>query len=104
MWPDIGEPNMELINEMIRRRKEGCAVILWTMRGGQLLHNATAWCRQHGLEFDAVNDNLKWQQDYYGDNPRKVFADEYIDDRNRGWHPYIEGEPYDTRTEDKKDA
>ncbi len=31
---------------------------LWTCRAGEALSKAVEWCREHDLEFDAVNDNL----------------------------------------------
>lgn len=83
-WPDIGEPNTELIEYLIRKQKEGATLILWTMREGALLNRAVEWCAMHGLRFDAVNDNPKSRQEYFGNNPRKVYADVYIDDHNAG--------------------
>lgn len=83
-WPDIGEPNTELIEYLIRKQKEGATLILWTMREGALLNRAVEWCAMHGLDFDAVNDNLDVLKEAYGNNPRKVFADIYIDDHNAG--------------------
>ncbi len=40
-------------------------------------------CKEHGLIFDAVNDNLPEIVEAFGGNCRKIFANEYIDDRNR---------------------
>lgn len=82
IWPGIGSPNMELINHLIKRRKQGNKIILWTCRVGDRLQEAVEWCRNHGLEFDAVNDNLPEMIEYFGNNTRKVYADIYIDDRN----------------------
>ncbi len=81
-WPDIGEPNTELINFLINKRKGGDAVILYTMREGAKLDDALNWCKRHGLYFDAVNDNLPIIRGFYGNNPRKVFANMYIDDHS----------------------
>ena len=81
-WPKIGEPNEALISELILARELGDKVILWTMREDKLLDEAVTWCREHGLRFDAHNDNLPEQQKYYGNNPRKIYADVYIDDHN----------------------
>ena len=81
-WPDIGEPNTELIETLIAWRKLGTQIILWTRREGDYLQQAVDWCKEHGLEFDAVNDNTKAQKQYFGNNPRKVGADYYIDDKN----------------------
>ncbi len=42
---------------------------------------AVEWCRQQGLTFDAVNDNLPETIDLYGTNSRKISCDYYIDDK-----------------------
>ena len=80
-WPSIGPPNEELIMILRCIRKAGVAVILWTCREGQLLDEAVAWCEDHGLIFDAVNDNLPEICEAYGGNPRKLSATLYLDDR-----------------------
>ena len=54
MFPEIGVPNMALINHLIKRREQGHKVILWTCRVGEWLQNAVEWCKELGLEFDAV--------------------------------------------------
>ena len=83
-WPEIGEPNMGLIRYLIAARNGGDKVILWTCRHDELLANAIAWCKNLGLEFDAVNDNLPERIEMYGNNSRKVSADIYIDDQAIG--------------------
>lgn len=80
VWPGIGEPNMQLINHLIKRRSEGVKLILWTCRVGERLQEAVDWCKEHGLEFDAVNDNVPEMVERFGANPRKVYATCYIDD------------------------
>lgn len=82
MWPDIGEPNVELINTLKTIRKSGDYVILYTMREGAKLDEALAWCKTQGLIFDAVNDNLPIIRAFFGNNPRKIYADYYIDYHN----------------------
>ena len=81
-WPEIGKPNLKLIDFLKERRKEGDSVILITMREGYKLDEALKWCKRFGLIFDAVNDNLPVMKGFYGNNPRKVFANAYIDDHN----------------------
>jgi len=81
-WPECGPANEQLISFLIRRKLAGDKVILWTCREGTPLNNAVAWCRQQGLIFDAVNDNLSEQVSKYGINSRKVSCDFYIDDRS----------------------
>ena len=81
-WPEIGPPNQPLIDWLILERGRGVGLILWTMREGEKLDAAIKWCAERGLQFDAVNDNLPEMQKRFGNNPRKVFADIYIDDHN----------------------
>ena len=52
------------------------------MREGELLDNAVSWCMDRGLVFDAINDNLPEMIEFYGNNPRKIFANWKIDDCN----------------------
>lgn len=75
----IYSPNTKLINYLIDRRKNDDKIILWTCREGSRLEQAIEWCKERGLEFDSVNDNLPGLK-IFGLNPRKVAADLYIDD------------------------
>ena len=81
IYPGIGEPNMALINHLIKTRKKGNKVILWTCRYGERLQDAVCWCWSYGLEFDAVNENLPEMIEFYGNDCRKVGADVFIDDK-----------------------
>lgn len=80
-WPKIGPGNDGLIEFLIRRRKQGDKVILWTCRETEDLDVAVAWCKNQGLYFDAVNDNLPEVVEKYGVNSRKISCDFYIDDK-----------------------
>ena len=80
-WPGIGAANWNAINALIRRKAEGDKIILWTCRDGEMLEDAVTWCYNRGLKFDAVNDNLEENKEHFGNNTRKVFADEYWDDK-----------------------
>lgn len=77
----IYSPNTKLINYLIDRRKNDDKIILWTCREGSRLEQAIEWCKRYGLRFDAVNDNLQELKDEFGNNPRKIAADVYIDDK-----------------------
>lgn len=81
-WPEIGPPNRELIRYLKKAKLRGHRIILYTMREGYHLQQALDWCELMGLELDAVNDNLPDMVEKFHCNPRKVFADVYIDDRN----------------------
>ncbi len=80
-WPGVGPANDRLIDFLIRRQLHGDKLILWTCRAGDPLKDAVKFCREHGLNFDAVNDNLPEVVEKYGSNSRKITCDYYIDDR-----------------------
>lgn len=80
-WPEIGAPNWDAIHALIRRKADGDKIILWTCRDGKQLEEAVLWCINHGLRFDAVNENLPENIKFFGNDCRKVWANEYWDDR-----------------------
>ncbi len=80
-WPEVGKVNKELVDFLIRRKRMGDKIILWTCRAGKPLRDAVDFCRSYGLVFDAVNDNLPEVVEQYGSNSRKITCDVYIDDR-----------------------
>lgn len=81
-YPELGEPNAELIEFLKERRAAGDKIILWTCREGELLKAAVKYCNNYGLFFHAVNENLPENIAYFGNNCRKVWAHHYIDDKN----------------------
>jgi hypothetical protein len=81
-WPEIGKARQPVIDWLIMQKQKGVKLILWTMRSGEKLTEAVRWCKAHGLTFDAINDNLPETQQKFGSNPRKVFANYYLDDHN----------------------
>lgn len=81
MYPKIGKPHKAVIEAAKKRKADGAALILWTCRQGDKLDEAVKACEKWGLEFDAINENLADTVTEYGDDPRKVSATEYWDDR-----------------------
>ena len=81
-WPEIGAANEELIEYLRDRQKNGDKLILWTCRVDDMLRKAVEWCKERELIFDAVNENLPEIVENFGSDTRKIFANEYIDDRN----------------------
>lgn len=85
-FPEIGEPNYEMISVVREAIDRGHEVILWTVRNGKELDEAVAWCTDRGLHFCAVNDQAPSNKEEYDgvyETPsRKVYADIYIDDHN----------------------
>lgn len=80
-WPGIGAANAPLITWLKELRAAGNKLILWTNRVNDALDLAVSFCWEHGLEFDAVNDNLPEVIESFGTNSRKIYADYYIDDK-----------------------
>ena len=80
-WPDVGEPNILLIERLKDLKNKGNKLILWTCRAGEPLDKAVEFCKENGLIFDAINDNLPETIEKYGSNSRKITCDVYIDDR-----------------------
>lgn len=97
-FPNIGEPRQgrfhrTFLEDLIYLQKKGHKIILWTCREGEHLEQAVAFCKERGLVFDAVNDDLEEVKQKYTDKleiwrasgrARKVFANYYIDDRAVG--------------------
>ena len=80
-WPEIGAANRDLIEYLQEQQDQGARLILWSCRSGNRLDEAVSWCEQNGLRFDAINENLPESIELFGEDTRKVFANEYIDDR-----------------------
>jgi hypothetical protein len=91
-YPDIGNPRIWLIDILKALRNDGHKLILWTCRSNSSvpelgfnndhdLDDAIEWCRQFGLEFDAINENLNESKYPNVKLSRKIFANIYIDDR-----------------------
>jgi hypothetical protein len=85
-FPEIGALKPEAAEFIRHIRQNGDKWILYTMRGGQHLEDAVAFLIANDLIPDAINDNLPEVQAAfaYNPNPRKVFANFYIDDHNMG--------------------
>lgn len=80
-WPEIGAPRQAVIDYVLEQQMYGAKLILWTNRSGEYLHDALVWCNDRGIRFDAVNENVPEMVEYFHNDCRKVFANEYIDDR-----------------------
>lgn len=80
-FPEIGAVNEEVLNYCKEERKAGARIILWTSRTNKRLDAAIAWCKEHDLSLDAINQNIPEVVELYDGDCRKIFANEYIDDR-----------------------
>lgn len=80
-FPEIGEPIEATVSALKAEQAAGAKVILWTCRRGAQLNAAEDWCDSQGIRLDAVNENLPEIIAEFGGDTRKIFANEYWDDR-----------------------
>lgn len=82
-YPGIGKEMPFAFHTIRALQQKGHRLILWTYRQGKSLEAAVEYCRDHSIEFYAVNENYpgETRQKKYG---RKLNADVFIDDRNVG--------------------
>ena len=80
-FPEIGEPIEFVWNELRRAQLQGAKIILWTSRDNDRLKAAVEFCTARGVHFDAINDNLDECKVMFNNNTRKVYANEYWDDK-----------------------
>ena len=80
-FPEIGKP-IEKTWELMRLAQEkGAKIILWTSRDNQRLKDAVEFCVERGFHFDAINRNLDEVEVMFNNDTRKVYANEYWDDK-----------------------
>lgn len=84
-FPKIIKPNFSVFMLCRMIKKRGDILILWTCRCGKDLEDAVEYCRKYGLEFDFINENVPGNVEKFGNDCRKIFAHEYIDDK--AWSP-----------------
>lgn len=81
-YPEIGRPIWRVIRYCKEQQMQGATLILWTCRSGEDLVEAIQACVSVGLRFDYVNANTKEHLErFWGCDTRKIYADEYIDDK-----------------------
>lgn len=80
-WPGIGAPKWPIIRAALEEQRQGALLILWTTREGEALDEALTWCKDVGLNLDGVNTSAQSWKDVYQNDPRKIGATEYWDDR-----------------------
>lgn len=82
-YPKIGKPIKNNIDYVKKMKEEGHKLILWTCRELEPLSEAISWCKNQGIIFDAINENIdpEKQKLGFGYNSRKIYADIYFDDK-----------------------
>lgn len=85
-FPDIGDPDYDMVSLVRQLIDVGHEVVLWTSRNGDELQAAVDWCADRGIRFCSVNapapSNAEEYNDKYPTQSRKIYADVYIDDHN----------------------
>lgn len=99
-YPRIGEAVPGGVSVCQRLISAGHQLILWTMRDGQQLADAVAWCEAENIDFWGINCNptQSWSK-----SP-KAYAQLYIDDAALGCplifpldaRPYVDWEAIET--------
>lgn len=82
-YPKIGKPILFAFETLKKLQNEGFTLILWTYRSGKRLDEAVEFCKDHGIEFYAVNKSYP-EEEFDDTISRKIAADIFIDDRNVG--------------------
>lgn len=109
-YPKIGKPMLFAFETLKKLQNQGYPLILWTYRSGKRLEEAVEFCKDHGIEFYAVNKSYP-EEEYDEVISRKIAADIFIDDRNIGgfigWgnvYKELNGEELSPVTLSKKDS
>lgn len=100
-YPEIGKEIPFATSTLRMLAEHRHQIILWTVRRGELLEDAVKWCRDHGVEFYAINKNFPEENVDNGGGYCKINAEIFIDDRNLGGIPDW-GTIYKVITEGKK--
>ena len=82
-YPAIGRIRPFAFETLKALQSKRHQLILWSHRSNNSLEEAVIFCREHGLEFYAVNKNFP-EEEWTMNESRKILADIYIDDRNLG--------------------
>lgn len=82
-YPYIGEVREDAVRVMKRIKEEGGKIVIWTCRIGNDALKVKRFLAENKIPYDVFNEAFPEMLAQFGDgNPRKVFADVYIDDRS----------------------
>lgn len=82
-YPEIGKIMPFAFETLKMLENKGHQLILWTYRSGRYLDDAVEFCKNHGIEFYAVNKSYPEEVWDESKSP-KIDCDCFIDDRNVG--------------------
>lgn len=81
-YPEIGDLIPGALETMQLMRARGHKIIIWTCRHGTHLEAVKAFLKANEVPYDYLNEHYPVFVQAHGYEPRKIFADYYIDDRN----------------------
>lgn len=83
-FPDVGEL-LPFAKEFVNRLyDDGAYIIIWTSRDIDSLHNVEKFLSDNKIKHHSINNPNPAMTNKYGNNPRKVGADWYLDDKTPG--------------------
>lgn len=88
-YPLIGNPRLPIINKCKELKQFGHKLVLNTCREDNLLADAVEWCKNFGLFFDSINNNLPDRINQFKTDCRKIGADYYVDDKNMSLDDFV---------------
>ena len=80
-YPEVGTLIPAAKQTLKRFKEKGGYIVVWTCREGKTLKDSIEFLNDWNIPYDAVNENLPHRIKQYGNDPRKIGADLYIDDR-----------------------
>lgn len=93
-YPNIGKTIQSTLDAVLVEQRMGTSIILWTCREDDKLDEAIDWCEKHGIKLSEINENLTDVIEKFGGNTRKIYADEYWDDKAVRISGEAESRPY----------
>ena len=83
-YPDVGEL-LPFAKEFVNRLyDDGAYIIIWTSRDIDSLHNVEKFLSDNKIKHHSINNPNHAMTNKYRNNPRKVGADWYLDDKTPG--------------------
>jgi len=80
-YPVIGNPMPYAVDAMKKLKYNGHRIIITTCRPDSLQDKMVDFLRKHEMPFDLINENFPEIKAKF-DNPRKIYADIYIDNKD----------------------
>lgn len=81
-WPDVGKLRKDIMRDVCRQIwMNNAYIIIWTCRSGRELQEMEDYLNDINFPYDRINANAPWILDKWGRDNRKIYADEYWDDK-----------------------